>query len=764
MSLHTQLIALSASAPSNISTSISKVLEPLPRILQLTTILEFFQHIHDIRFDIAQALAAVWTYLIDNNLWIERFSNLMDFKHSIHFYHDILPLLKQAKTSSQRILSLRESIFSQWHVYPEEAIPDHIRPTKFSEHLLRELSILSRSLPLKAAQAQLCFRISQRLQLQKNKANRQSKLQSIDVILVHRNYRTIQTRKTRSSIIFLYVFADLETKTNAHQSENATVASNETNSSLTDESMSSDNESTYSKADGNFSDTSYQSSIRHFSPQVQKKSRCHCPPILLSMVKSISLQRTRESKYDVFLHMTKHDFSLLCRDHLKTFAGETLELLSNIPTKLLLSRLHFAVQYSGDIAQVHKLHPNWFRAIYRPPPPKELPLGFKYLFTTIPEPNIQPDILLCRYSKNVNAWKTWNETGNLLIPGFFDYLKPLLPYIRLEFQVYLYHRSKNPGDPALGFLRNMYYSLIQQLCRQDPAWYALQVAAPPDNAWRLISYPYITKAALPGDKTKFLHFDLDVDQYISDGIGGCMLSSSVSFLPESSKGSTVVVPGFHKKIFVWYKGYQHRQQSKPPLKQLRSSSVGRTTNVTPQLYPASDRKKFGKAIPVPCGQFGVRITLPTIIHGSTDVAYAPREVMFPWFTAIAHDHHTLEIPGQHTCEQVAECHRTLTPPSQDVNGRPVKFKAARFPASIKMLSTSSLCNALIGQQMWDDPQVQLERNIVLGSDPDLAWKYIAETREKLVQNYKTAFLQFERLERAMYGQESYFNTHSLNLS
>jgi hypothetical protein len=39
----------------------------------------------------------------------------------------------------------------------------------------------------------------------------------------------------------------------------------------------------------------------------------------------------------------------------------------------------------------------------------------------------------------------------------------------------------------------MFYSANQQLVRQDPVYYALNVAARPDLNWRLVSYPYYTK-------------------------------------------------------------------------------------------------------------------------------------------------------------------------------------------------------------------------------------------------------------------------------
>jgi hypothetical protein len=55
---------------------------------------------------------------------------------------------------------------------------------------------------------------------------------------------------------------------------------------------------------------------------------------------------------------------------------------------------------------------------------------------------------------------------------------------------------------------NMWYSLIQQIIRQDPVYYALVVAARPDTNWRLISYTYYRKSTLDDENTGFSHLGL----------------------------------------------------------------------------------------------------------------------------------------------------------------------------------------------------------------------------------------------------------------
>jgi hypothetical protein len=196
MSTNSQLItSLTSTSPTTL-TNISDILNPLPRIIQLTTILHFFQHLQELNSNLAQTLTLVWDYLLQNNLWQEQFPTLLQFKTFIHFEKDILPLLRFAKTSSQRVHTLRETIFTHWAVYPEEAIPPTIRPTSFSEHILRELATLSKYMDLSTARSQLIAQVSARL----NTSNSQSILKSSDVLLLHTSLRTIQPRRTRTSI------------------------------------------------------------------------------------------------------------------------------------------------------------------------------------------------------------------------------------------------------------------------------------------------------------------------------------------------------------------------------------------------------------------------------------------------------------------------------------------------------------------------------------------------------------------------------------
>ena len=201
--------------------------------------------------------------------------------------------------------------------------------------------------------------------------------------------------------------------------------------------------------------------------------------------------------------------------------------------------------------------------------------------------------------------------------------------------MYEHHFQPHTSKPKMGFLWNMFFSLTQQLVCQDPAWYALNAACRPSYEWRLITYPYVAKKVVPGEKTGFAHTDVNIAKWVKTGHGANQLTSSVSLDHEKPTDCTEIVPGFHKHAAEWYK----------QLVQRGTEPTGTTTNAV-KLYLPEDEKSFGTFIPQVCSPRDVRITRPEIIHGSTPNATIRRQVIYPWFTGIKEDHNTLEIAGQ----------------------------------------------------------------------------------------------------------------------
>ena len=98
----------------------------------------------------------------------------------------------------------------------------------------------------------------------------------------------------------------------------------------------------------------------------------------------------------------------------------------------------------------------------------------------------------------------------------------------------------------------MFYSLIQQVVRQDPVHYRLMVASRPDMNSRLISYPYYTMDTTAGENTSSKHLDLNVPRLLSESRSINIVQSSASADDEAEDGCIILVPGFHRNIREWW--------------------------------------------------------------------------------------------------------------------------------------------------------------------------------------------------------------------
>lgn len=86
--------------------------------------------------------------------------------------------------------------------------------------------------------------------------------------------------------------------------------------------------------------------------------------------------------------------------------------------------------------------------------------------------------------------------------------------------MYLYYlHDKQDGQKRQGWMRYMFYSLIQQLVRQDPVYYALIAAVRLDKNTQLICYPYYVKYQVEGESTSFTHFNINVNKFVKIGRG-----------------------------------------------------------------------------------------------------------------------------------------------------------------------------------------------------------------------------------------------------
>ena len=81
--------------------------------------------------------------------------------------------------------------------------------------------------------------------------------------------------------------------------------------------------------------------------------------------------------------------------------------------------------------------------------------------------------------------------------------------------MYLYHlHDEQDGQKHQGWMRHMFYSLIQQLLWQDPIYYTLIAAAWSDkNTW-LIYYLYYIKYQVEGKSISFAYLNINVNKFM----------------------------------------------------------------------------------------------------------------------------------------------------------------------------------------------------------------------------------------------------------
>ena len=407
------------------------------------------------------------------------------------------------------------------------------------------------------------------------------------------------------------------------------------------------------------------------------RPKCVCLTRTITIVESYSHVSSTPNQAQALKHLYRATlFEEICRPHLRRFAGHTLNMFNNVTTELLTGRLRWVYARKRKLDDVRRARPSWFRGqagkggVWREPLPlfarRRDPLAFTF----------DAKRVFDRFAGE-GMWERWQQDGTVIIPGVFEHLRSVQKEIHSEFDMYAFHLRAQPGLPEMGWMRNMYHSGPQQLMYQDPVFYALTAAARPDKQWRLIAYPYNAKSAKVGQKSGFMHLDLNLKRFRDEGLGKNTVQGSMSLMDENKDGCTLVVPGFHRHFEDWLKTKQALINSQP--------AHSTTTNMkSKEWYTPEDQARFGKPIPTPCPAGGIWLSQSIIIHGSTDRGTLLWQAMYPWFTTINEDHQTLENADCMSWEELARCHRDLVGPAKESLGNKPRegVDGARFPGAI----------------------------------------------------------------------------------
>ena len=690
--------------PSQIPQFLDSELHAYSREQQFETLINFIFNSQDHEQDLVHVIIAVWTYIQTNQLWNIRYDSLTAFQKAIDFNTLIRPYIEREASLTGRVLAESAAVFTKWNVLPQDAFEEAITPPKITLNIVRHLHRLSQICSREQAMPLIKASIEQRQHT--SRSPKYSYVLPIDLINAYASFIDVldpNLFKTRS--------------TSTLRSSTSTDSRNLINSIIT----------------------------------VGNQSLCGCPSEILKEMVALEDDYNQNEANDLLISVCEeHKLTDFCHSHLRRIAAVSAGLYNNISGALIRENMMLTYDNVNRLDDYRNENPSMFRERKHTKTTQEQYLSvYKYPPVERPQFKVDPRFIFTRFA-GINDYETWKKDGSIIIPDVFNYLNQsdILQFMDMEFNMYRFHFRPTPGRPNLGFLRNMFYGIIQQLVRQDPVWYALIVAARPDHQWRLISYPYVIKFTEVGESTGFLHMDLNLKEFLTTGHGANLLTSSLSLDQEYHDGCTVLVPGFHHNIFPWVSKLKDRQIPIPS---------GTTTDCK-HIYTQEDRQMFGYPKPFPCPMFGIRISLSTIIHGSTPKSPRQRRAIYPWFIAVKDNHVDLEINNTLSWPDVGACIRDLEAPSRGVGGEKPTHSLPnfRFPASVIMKSGSALCDALIARRKWIDPEVLSERNILFGSDHQASLRYVQETRRKLLQNAREAFSKLESIEREAFGPNSYF--------
>jgi hypothetical protein len=735
MSLLSTVANRESENPAEIIGETLRAMEPTER---LDALIDLFNSANVMDERVAHSVAAAWAYLVDHSVWASRFPRLDIFEQYINFTDAIEPFIDKDEQLTRRTITICDKIQSSWGMDPRTDFPVDINPRHISQRLARELQRLSTVCLYEDALPLLRSEIANRLSiLQRSK---EPYLQAIDV----------------SNVIQSVVESSPPPSSKRHKHAPPPRIRDDT-PEYTAGIIINATEHTSQPPPPPPPPPSPP------SPPPEPKP-CSCPEDMLQVLQSLKGPRASEEGSTFFVTVMESGILRdICHRHLRSLCSQAVGLQSNNSHAVLLKRLEETYPHVNNLDPFTIDHPDWFYKDVRVITEEESRLRV-FKFPGEPHDDMVVDdaiseIILTRYG-GPDTVNVWYDVGTIIVGDVFQYINTLElnALVDIEFNIYRHHHRMLPGKKRLGWLRNMFFSIIQQLVRQDLVWYALSVACRPDHNHRLITYPYVTKDTDPGKRTYFFHMDLNVERYCKDGHGGNLLTSSVSLDDEDEQSCTFIMPGFHKHIHDW-----HRKRTAAG-----TSTNGYTTGLA-NAFTAEELKEWPLQ-PCPCPAYGIRISNAQTPHGSHGPTELPadsteeptdhrRRTCSAWHSAFDKEHQKLDIDDTLSHPDLTRCHLYLEVPSREPSGQTPKYGAPdyRFPASVVLGSISPIGDALVGRRKYTDPEVQRDLKILFGSDREAAAKLVKQHQDEAVRQYFVAYKKMEALEREIFGENSYFH-------
>lgn len=440
----------------------------------------------------------------------------------------------------------------------------------------------------------------------------------------------------------------------------------------------------------------------------------------------------------------------ICHRHVKGIASGWELQTSRLKRDELIERV---MEVQANVDRLDELTRDeethlWFRKNGRPAREDDDLGPFKYARLGCGEFTFDSKVVWERFG-GAGAMDAFLKDGNVVVKGLLDWIvkdDELMGLVDAEFGMYRHHLREQNGVSNLGWCRNMWHSLVQQVVRQDVGLYGLNVAARADKRWRLVSLPYYTKVE---ESMGFKHIDMNIPEFLKSGRFGCVVQTAVSMDDEEAEGCTIVVPGFQNHISEWWSEVVKRGEGRDGF-----------THSVEKTYRQSDVEKYGGFVPVVCKRGDVRMTMSQIIHGSTGGCGRVRRVVFPWLVGVESDGRKLEVAEWGDLEEISGAHRDLRAMKVSPSGQCHRFFLgdSRFGGGIEIRGVSAIGDALVGCRGWNSKGVLRERDAVLGGDGGLADEVVRRHRIRMKAAWKEGFNAMRLAEGEEYGERSYFRS------
>jgi len=732
---------------------------------RLRTVMRLLGMIFDAEEFLQDAAIQVWRIIEREGWWRAEYASWTHFTQTCGLGESMANLIRQKETTDRLKRKFEAEATRAWggNEGLREVLGDLI-PERAGKIFLEKMKVLSRELnDMTAARDLLITKRNERIRDTKHDTGRELKLRDVEAALrevrVKRN-RVNEPKRLEGPTEQAFI----QVMIGSRYTSDGVVKNVINRSSVGSPSTSAENDEVSVVTESNpLSGVERENScivepprssyelFKHRDREAKANKSCKCLDIQTSidLISRIREKDSLESKAGLLKEMTRKQWSEICRDHIRTIAG-VFKMKNNVTHEELIKRM-MAIQGKGqeemwDIPDLLSL----FRKNGKPPEEGDELGPFRYAPVKTPDFKFDNEEVVWNRYAGQGAMETFLHDGNVVVTGLFNWIvkdEELMAMVDAEFEMYRHHLREQNGKSNLGWCRNMWHSLVQQAIRQDPAAYALHVAARGDGNWRLVSHLYYAKHADVGDSTGFTHIDINIPKLISNGRGSNLVQSAVSLDDEFKDGCTLVVKGFHRHIEEWW----HKVEAR------REATDGFTHDVK-NIYKPEDKNVYNDFTAVVCKKGDMRLTKAQLLHGSTRTCPRVRRVVFPWLMGVQGDHESLDMTEVSSWEEIHRAQRDMVPMKKEPTGAPLRFGigSGRFAGSVEMHGISRLGDAILGLTKWDTRAVQKERDIVLGLDSDRAWSYVKQVRAELKRRWKVCFREMVEAESAEFGTNSYF--------